>query len=106
MGDAGGGQQADRLADLAHARREAPALHGGSDHVEDQALARGQAHRAARQQVVRPGEQIDTNVNTRFRPPLPGFAAVTPTGPAVPAVLFRNTDYWAQGLNFGLQYRY
>ena len=54
--------------------------------------------------VVRPGDQIDLRVNPNFQPsaagPGPGG------GPRVPAVLFRTTDYWAQGLNFGLLYRY
>jgi hypothetical protein len=54
--------------------------------------------------VMRPGEQIDTNVNQNFRPTLVGPGAGG--GPAVPAVLMRTSDYWAQGLNFGLQYRY
>jgi hypothetical protein len=54
--------------------------------------------------VVRPGEQIDTNVNQAFRPSIagPGIGG----GPRQPAVLFRTSDYWAQGFNFGLQYRY
>lgn len=54
--------------------------------------------------VVRPGTQIDQNVNPNFQP-----SAVGPGpggGPRVPAVLFRTSDYWAQGLTFGLQYRY
>lgn len=61
--------------------------------------------------VVRPGDQIDPNVNQAFRPSIlgPGFANTLPAaaaGPRQPAVLFKTSDYWAQGLNFGLQYRY
>jgi hypothetical protein len=50
--------------------------------------------------VVRPGEQIDTNVNPTFLP----FGSNT--GTRQPTVLFRTSDYWAQGLTFGLAYRY
>jgi hypothetical protein len=52
--------------------------------------------------VVRPGDQIDLNVNQSFRP----FTGGAGTGPRQPAFVFRTTDYWAQGLNFGLLYRY
>ena len=34
MGDAGGGSQADRVTDLADARRIAAALHGVLDHLQ------------------------------------------------------------------------
>lgn len=47
--------------------------------------------------VVRPGDQIDPVVNTLFR---------LGVGPARPAPLFNHTDYWAQGMNFGLTLRY
>ena len=55
--------------------------------------------------VVRPGEQIDLRSNQTFRPTA---ANVQPTGngPRVPAVLFRTNDYWAQGVTFGMLYRY
>lgn len=62
--------------------------------------------------VARPGDQIDLNVNQAFRPGLPGqpgfanFLPAAAAGPRQPAVLFKTSDYWAQGLNFGLQYRY
>jgi len=54
--------------------------------------------------VVRPAEQIDLNFNQSFTPNLAGPGPGV--GPRVPAVLFRTNDYWAQGLTFGLQYRY
>jgi hypothetical protein len=54
--------------------------------------------------VVRPAEQIDLNVNQSFRPTVVGPGVGT--GPRVPAVLYRTNDFWAQGLTFGLQYRY
>lgn len=54
--------------------------------------------------VVRPGDQIDGGLSgtqiptdTRFNPQ---------TGPARPAVLLRETDIWAQGINFGMELRY
>jgi hypothetical protein len=54
--------------------------------------------------VVRPGDQIDLRVNPNF---VPSAAGPGPGGgPRQPAVLFRTTDYWAQGVNFGLLYRY
>jgi hypothetical protein len=49
--------------------------------------------------VVRPGQQIDLDVNPDLIPP-PGFES--PVGPLRPAFVFRDTDFWAQGLNVGL----
>ncbi len=49
--------------------------------------------------VARAAEQIDTSINQSYRPFVGGN-----TGERRPAVLFRTTDYWAQGLNFGMQY--
>ena len=50
--------------------------------------------------VARPGDQIDTDINLSqdgggelLGLPRPGFTGFT-------------TDYWAQGLNFGLAYRF
>lgn len=67
--------------------------------------------------VVRPGEQIDRRVNsTQFPfsgPPLvapgggpPGGAPGVLVGSPVPAVLFKTSEFWAQGVNFGLEYHY
>ncbi|MBI2803927.1 MAG: BBP7 family outer membrane beta-barrel protein [Planctomycetes bacterium] len=53
--------------------------------------------------VVRPGEQIDLNVNSNFRP-FTGNA--NPAGLRLPAMPFRRSDFWAQGMSFGLQYTY
>ena len=50
--------------------------------------------------VLRAGDQIDLNVNENFIPP------VTPVGPAVPQFVFNETDYWVQGINFGVDYRW
>jgi hypothetical protein len=50
--------------------------------------------------VVRPGNQVDFAVNSnQLAPPLAG-------GPARPAFAFHGSDFWAQGINFGLEFRY
>jgi hypothetical protein len=54
--------------------------------------------------VARPGNQVDLTVN-RFLIPTSGLFAPG-TGPARPAFNFQNSDYWAQGINFGLQVRF
>lgn len=50
--------------------------------------------------VARPGELVDTNINSSQLPP--GRLVGTPS----PAMDFTTTDFWAQGLNFGLDYRF
>jgi hypothetical protein len=50
--------------------------------------------------VVRPGDVIDRTVNTTQ---LGGNPLV---GPARPAFTFADSDYFAQGVNFGLKYQY
>jgi hypothetical protein len=50
--------------------------------------------------VARPANQIDRAVNTSFLPP------PSPTLPVRPAFVFKGTDFWAQGINFGLEFRY
>jgi hypothetical protein len=54
--------------------------------------------------VVRPGDQIDIDIN-RTQVAVPG-SIPTPSGAARPVVPFRTTDFWAQGANFGLEFRY
>jgi hypothetical protein len=55
--------------------------------------------------VVRPGDQVDLNVNLAQPTILGGHGLASKvTGPAVPAVLFRRTDFWAQGGNVGLEF--
>ena len=51
--------------------------------------------------VVRPGDQIDLNVNPTFLP-----RNGPPIGAAVPQFQFRSTDFWAHGVSFGLELRY
>jgi hypothetical protein len=53
--------------------------------------------------VIRPGDQLDRTLNPNLIPALGG----TPTAnsfPARPAFTFKDTDYWAQGLNAGLEF--
>jgi hypothetical protein len=51
--------------------------------------------------VARPGNQIDLAVNTsQINPPR------VLAGPARPEFVFHDSDFWAQGLNFGLELRY
>lgn len=50
--------------------------------------------------VVRPGDQIDTSVNTTQS------YGGTLIGPGRPAPISRSADFWAHGVNLGLQLRY
>jgi hypothetical protein len=60
--------------------------------------------------VVRPGSQIDRNINTTQSlaaqipqsPPPP----LTLTGPALPTVRWRETDVWVQGLTAGVSFNF
>lgn len=54
--------------------------------------------------VARAGEQIDPVVNTTQFPIKGGVGPLV--GPARPAFDFHGTDFWAQGLNFGLELRF
>jgi hypothetical protein len=54
--------------------------------------------------VARPGDQVNTTINTALVPSSPQFG--TPGGSAQPGPLFNRTDYWAQGVNIGLALRY
>ena len=50
--------------------------------------------------VARPGDQIDMMVNSSQFPP------GNRNGVALPEFQFRTTDFWAHGLNFGLDIRF
>jgi hypothetical protein len=52
--------------------------------------------------VVRPGQQIDRAINTTQLP----NSGVPVSGPVRPLFAFHSTDFWAQGVNFGLEFRY
>jgi hypothetical protein len=54
--------------------------------------------------VVRPGDAIDRTVNVSQIPSVLGPGTLV--GPARPAVIFKDTEFWAQGMNFGLEFRY
>jgi hypothetical protein len=53
--------------------------------------------------VARPGDQIDPFLNTTQVPRTGGTPVV---GPTHPAFQFRDTDFWAQGINFGVEFRF
>lgn len=53
--------------------------------------------------VIRPGDQVDRRVDFRTVPTTAFFAFNPAVTPEVPAPLFRSTDFWAQGVTFGLQ---
>jgi Putative beta barrel porin-7 (BBP7) len=55
--------------------------------------------------VLRPGNQIDTQVNPSQVPGLGGTTGNV-IGPARPQVQFNQSDFWAQGINFGLEFRF
>jgi hypothetical protein len=50
--------------------------------------------------VARPGDQISRDLNLSQLPPGPLVGA------ARPEFKFAATDYWAQGMNFGLEYQF
>ncbi len=58
--------------------------------------------------VVRPGDQVDLVVNRSQAPMFLPPGAVNPplVGIPRPRPLFQTTDFWAQGVNFGLEFRY
>jgi hypothetical protein len=55
--------------------------------------------------VVRPGDQIDRNVNP-FLVPNFSTTGLVNNGALQPTVPFRTTDFWAQGLTFGVEFTF
>jgi Putative beta barrel porin-7 (BBP7) len=53
--------------------------------------------------VLRPGNQIDRNIN--FQTPV-FIAPGTTVGPLAPLPAFRASDFWAQGVNLGVEIRF
>jgi hypothetical protein len=51
--------------------------------------------------VVRPGDQIDLGVNPNQLPPAVGNGL-----PARPEFIFRDSDYWVQGITFGGEFEW
>jgi hypothetical protein len=56
--------------------------------------------------VVRPGDQIDRAVNTTQIPSITNPGGSPLVGSPRPLPLFRHTDYWAQGVNFGVRFKW
>jgi hypothetical protein len=56
--------------------------------------------------VIRPGDQIDRAINTTQAGAGPGGVPPTLSGTANPAAPFNQSNFWAQGLNFGLEWRF
>ena len=54
--------------------------------------------------VARPGAQIDNNLNPSIMPTNQLFGLGQPGGR--PAFNFQNSDYWAQGISFGLEFKF
>ena len=54
--------------------------------------------------VVRPGDQIDLALNENRIPSSLNFGR--PGGSSRPAFSFKDSDFWAQGINVGLQFQY
>jgi hypothetical protein len=53
--------------------------------------------------VLRPGNQIDRVLNVNQ---IPNFMPGPPSNQIRPVVPFRDSNFWAQGINFGLEWRY
>src|SRR5262249_52427039 len=56
--------------------------------------------------VARPGDQIDPVINPNTSPAIGGNFSGIPSSPPHPALNIRDTDFWAQGLTFALEFRY
>jgi hypothetical protein len=56
--------------------------------------------------VARPGDQIDTNLDIAQFPNPANPAGTQPTATQRPAFQLHTTDYWAQGVNLGLDFRF
>ncbi|HEV3083581.1 MAG TPA: BBP7 family outer membrane beta-barrel protein [Gemmataceae bacterium] len=55
--------------------------------------------------VARPGDQINRTVNPNFVPISQQFGTL-PGTPLSPAPLSQRTDFWVQGINLGIEFRY
>ncbi len=53
--------------------------------------------------VVRPGDQIDRNVNANL---IPVKSDGTNLGPQSPAAVLNHTDFWADGFSAGLKFEW
>ena len=56
--------------------------------------------------VVRPGQQIDRVIDESQIPNFDPPGSIAPAGLNRPAVLFQQSDFWAQGIHLGLEFKY
>ena len=56
--------------------------------------------------VARPGDQISHVINPSQSSAISNNFPAALTGPALPGLNIHNTDFWAQGLNFALEFRF
>ena len=56
--------------------------------------------------VVRPGKQIDRSINDTQSVAISEDPAARLAGPARPSFKFNGSDFWAQGVNVGLEYKW
>jgi hypothetical protein len=56
--------------------------------------------------VVRPGEQINRNINPTQSLAYGGDPPAKPVGPLQPTFNFNTTDFWAQSISVGIAYRF
>ncbi|MBX7104370.1 MAG: BBP7 family outer membrane beta-barrel protein [Gemmataceae bacterium] len=56
--------------------------------------------------VVRPGDQVNPNINPTLLPVSQVFNPQFPFGPAQPSMPFDKSDFWMQGFQFGMSLRY
>jgi hypothetical protein len=56
--------------------------------------------------VVRPADQVDRSLDIAQIPNFTNNPPPNTTGQVRPIVPFRTTDFWAQGVNFGLEFKY
>ena len=60
-------------------------------------------------EVARPGSSVDTVIDRRQLATVQGSVATVPAGtpaPTRPSFNFTNSDYWAQGVTLGMQYKW
>ena len=56
--------------------------------------------------VVRAAQQVNGSINPTGRPAFTGNPPSPLTGPAQPSFKFNSSDFWAQGINVGLAFRF
>ncbi len=54
--------------------------------------------------VVRPGNQINRNINTTQSVSWVGDTSLHPSGPLQPSFKFNSSNFWAQGINVGAEF--